>query len=104
MDTYVTNVSQNFNIEIHHSPTANIADGGSDNNKLMHFRVWWYNGSSAFRPTGTVTIGGVGNISTYWLGGHLTLWVDTIHGMVTDIAAFMYSYFAIRIMVQVLQT
>ena len=68
MDTYVTNVSQNFNIEIHHSPIANIADGGSDNNKLMHFRVWWYNGSSAFRQTGTVTIGGVGNISTYWLG------------------------------------
>jgi hypothetical protein len=63
MDVVVTGISRNFRIDVHHSPTTNINIGQENNNWLMHFRIWWYNGSTTYRPTGYVTIGGVPGIT-----------------------------------------
>lgn len=67
--TYVTNMSQDFTIDILNLPTTDISEGGADNNKAFGFTIMYYNGSSAIKPNGNITIDGGSQFSAQWQGG-----------------------------------
>jgi hypothetical protein len=66
---FITNLQGNFNINLRGLPITNINTGGVDANKIFTFKIMWFTGSPAYRPTGTIFLDGNNIGSVRWFGG-----------------------------------
>lgn len=66
---YLSNISNNFDINILNLPTTSIGLGGADNMKTFSFTFMYYNGSSRYRPTGNIYSNGSYITGSVWQGG-----------------------------------
>jgi hypothetical protein len=66
----LTNVTNNFDINILNLPVTNIALGGNDANRAFGFTVLWNNGSTIQRrPTANIYVNGSLVTTAKWFGG-----------------------------------
>ncbi len=66
---YVTNLQNNFMINLRGVPQTSIGTGGVDSNRAFGFTIVYQNGSTAYRPSGTIMLDGNSIGTARWLGG-----------------------------------
>jgi hypothetical protein len=67
---WLTNMTNNFSINIINLPTTAIGAGGADTNKAFGFTLVLEQGNPAFRPNGTIMVDGSSIGSIQWSGGN----------------------------------
>lgn len=66
---WVTNLTNNFGINLTNLPITDIATGGVDANRAFGFTIMYYNSSNRYRPSGNILINGSSVASATWYGG-----------------------------------
>jgi hypothetical protein len=66
---YLTNINNNFDINILNLPVTSIGLGGVDSQQAYGFTVMYFNGSNRYRPTGNIYINGSLAATSTWFGG-----------------------------------
>lgn len=66
---WLTNLQNNFSINLINLPTADIGAGGVGTNRAFGFTLVMEQGAQAFRPNGTMMIDGNGIGNIQWSGG-----------------------------------
>ena len=66
---YLTNISNNFNINILNLPTSSINLGQINTNQAYSFTLLYFNGSNRYRPTGTIYLDGNSIGNAIWQSG-----------------------------------
>lgn len=66
---YLTNINNNFDINILNLPVTSIGLGGVDSQQAYGFTVMYFNGSNRYRPTANIYINGSFATTATWFGG-----------------------------------
>lgn len=66
---YLTNINNNFDINILNLPVSAINLGGADNMQAYGFTVMYFNGANRYRPTANIYINGSLVTVGTWFGG-----------------------------------